>query len=178
MRLGGLDIETTGIEQESGHRIIELALICYDEKGNKIDSYVQRFDPQRAIDPKAQAVHGISYGSLAGMPTFDSLSEELYKRLAECDSLIAHNMDFDGPFVTQELVRCGQKVPNVNYICTMKNSRWACPDGKLPKLGELCFALGIEYDESKAHGAEYDVEVMMACYFEGVKRGVFKLPEV
>lgn len=36
----------------------------------------------------------------------------------------------------------------------MENGRWATYDGKSPKLGELCFALGIEYDEGSAHAAE------------------------
>lgn len=173
----GLDTETTGIKQEDGHRIIEIALLTYDlDSMALLDTWIQRFDPQRPIDAKAQEIHGIAYSDLVGCPTWADLSEEISRRLSEGDLLVAHNMGFDGPFVGAELLRVGAKVPDIESLCTMENARWACADGKYPKLGELCFALGVEYDTAKAHGAEYDVEVMMACFFKGLKRGFYTLP--
>jgi hypothetical protein len=59
----------------------------------------------------------------------------------------------------------------------MENARWACPDGKLPRLGELFFALGVSYERAKAHAAEYDIEVTMACLFRGLDRGFYQLPK-
>lgn len=50
------------------------------------------------------------------------------------------------------------------------------PDGSLPNLGALCFACGVEYDKAKAHGALYDVDVMMASFFSQFDRGFFSLP--
>lgn len=128
MIIGGLDIETTGLEYKEGHKIIELALIRYEYPFiRKIDSYIKRFDPQCPIDPKAQAVHGISYEDLAGEPTFESQAKDIAERLASCDLLVAHNIAFDGPFVTHELVSAGQKAPNSEYFCTMENARWPVP---------------------------------------------------
>ena len=46
----------------------------------------------------------------------------------------------------------------------MAESRWATPDGKWPKLGELCFACGVNYNADEAHAAEYDVNKMMECF--------------
>ena len=86
-------------------------------------------------------------------------------------------MGFDGPFIAAELNRIGVNVPDVHSFCTMENARWACPDGKLPRLGELCFAMGVDYDPAKAHAAEYDVQVMMDCYFKGLLRGFYQLPK-
>lgn len=179
MRLIGLDTETTGLEQEKGHRIIEIAMLTYDLDTKKcVDTWIQRIDPQRPIDPDAQAVHGIAYTDLVGCPTWDDLAPEIARRMGSADLLIAHNMGFDGPFIAAELVRVGIKVPDVHALCTMENARWATPDGKFPRLGELCFALGVDYDTSKAHSAQYDVEVMMNCFFKGFQRGFYKLPNV
>lgn len=172
-----LDTETTGLEQEKGHRIIELALLTYDlDTEELLDTWVQRFDPQRPIDAGAQNVHGISYEELVGEPTWEEMAEEISNRMSEGNLLIAHNMGFDGPFIAGELIRVGAFVPNVPSVCTMENARWSTADGKLPKLGELCFALGVVYDASKAHGAQYDVSVTAACFFAGLKRGFYEPP--
>ncbi|MFB3028151.1 exonuclease domain-containing protein [Klebsiella pneumoniae] len=57
----GIDIETTGLDVYSGHKIIEIALVSYDiETANKLREVSLRFNPRRNIDAKAQAVHGIS----------------------------------------------------------------------------------------------------------------------
>ncbi|KAA0671905.1 DNA polymerase III subunit epsilon, partial [Acinetobacter baumannii] len=50
----GVDTETTGLEVENGDKIIEIALIKYDLDGAKLEEFVQRIDPERNIDPKAQ----------------------------------------------------------------------------------------------------------------------------
>ena len=178
MKILGLDTETTGLEQERGHRIIEIALLTYDLATRKlVDKYVQRIDPERAIDAGAQAVHGITYSDLVGQPKWNDVAQTISDRLSTADLLIAHNMGFDGPFIAAELHRVGVNVPNVHSLCTMTEARWACPDGKLPRLGELCFALGIPYDPSAAHSAEYDVDVMMQCFFQGLERGFYELPK-
>lgn len=179
MRLIGLDTETTGLKQEDGHRIIEIAFLTYDLDTKKCeDTWIQRIDPQRPIDAKAQEVHGIAYTDLVGCPTWEDIAEEVARRMSGADLLIAHNMGFDGPFIMGELIRVGHKIPDVHALCTMENARWACADGKLPRLGELCFALGVDYDTSKAHGAEYDVQVMMDCFFKGYHRHFYRLPDI
>ncbi|MPQ56377.1 3'-5' exonuclease [Duganella sp. FT27W] len=175
MLITGLDTETTGLDPADGHRIIEIALLTYDSDTRKlVDQYVQRIDPERAISAGAQEVHGIAYNELVGMPKWNDVAPIIVERLKATDLAIAHNMDFDGPFIGLELVRVGQAVPNFDTFCTMKNGRWAAFDGKSPKLIELCFALGVEYDKAKAHAADYDVEVMMECFWRGLDRGFYR----
>lgn len=177
MILTGTDIETTGLNQEDGHKIIEICFLHYDLATRKlVDSYTQRINPERSIDPKAQAVHGIGLSDLLSMPTWSDVHEDIYNHMEKTDLLIAHNMKFDGPFIALELMRSVGSVPKVETFCTMENARWATPLGKNPNLGELCFALGVPYDKSKAHSAEYDVDCMMACFFAGYDRGFYELP--
>lgn len=177
MLIAGVDIETTGLSQEEGHRIIEICFCFYDsETQRKISDYTQRINPRRSIDPKAQEVHGISVSDLTASPDWDDVGCKVQDAIKRADVMVAHNMNFDGPFIALELARIGLSVPSVDTICTMENARWATPLGKKPRLKELCFSLGVDYDESKAHSAAYDVDVMMNCFFKGLNRGFFELP--
>lgn len=177
--IAGLDIETTGLEQPAGHRIIEIAQLSYDLNSRTlVDRFVQRIDPERPIDPKAQAVHGISYAELAGQPKWDAVAPHVARRLAGCDYVIIHNRGFDEPFLTAELQRVGLPFGRAGVVCTMENGRWATMDGKSPRLQELAFALGIPYNAALAHAAEYDVSIMMECFWRGLDRGFYRLPDM
>ena len=178
MLIGGLDIETTGLDWEGGHRIIEAAITFFDENGVKKGHYERRINPQRPIDPKAQEVHGISFEDVSGCPTWEEIGPQFGMLIGKCDLIVAHNgAGFDMPFIRHELLRIGAAVATVPVIDTMLDGRWATPFGKLPNLGELCFACGVEYDKAKAHGAGYDIDVMMQSFFYARGKGFFPLPE-
>lgn len=176
--VAGADIETTGLHQEKGHRIIEVAVCLRDlDTGEKLGKYVQRINPQRQIDPEAQAVHGISFEDLTACPTWDEVAPKLAALLGRCHYHVMHNgVGFDAPFIVRELLRVGAPAPELRIIDTMDQARWATPDGSVPNLGALCFASGVPYDTEQAHGAEYDVEVMLDCFFKHFPRGFFTLP--
>ncbi|CAB4121780.1 DnaQ DNA polymerase III, epsilon subunit and related 3'-5' exonucleases [uncultured Caudovirales phage] len=170
----GLDVETTGLEFSDGHKIIELAIVMWDFPSMTVKAErVWRFNPERAISAKAQEIHGITYEELADKPLFAEFAPTISKILDVSDLVIAHNADFDIPFIKHELEQSAL-FPKVKSFCTMKNSRWATPLGKNSSLKELCFALGIEYDLDKAHGALYDVQVMMAAFKEAHRMGFFQ----
>lgn len=179
MRLiAGLDIETTGLKQPDGHRIIELALVVYDldtkaEKGR----YETRINPMRGIDPSAQAVHKISIDDLADAPLWEKVATKISALISKCEFIVAHNgIGFDLPFVWGEFLRVGVEMPRVKVVDTMLQARWATPDGAVPNLGALCFASDVHYDKALAHGATYDVSVMMECFFKHLSGGYFTLP--
>jgi DNA polymerase-3 subunit epsilon len=171
----GYDIETTGLSQKDGHRIIEAAVLHYDfDTRTLVDKWVQRIDPERSIDAKSQAVHGIAYDDLVGCPKFEAVAPELAAQLNKSELVVIHNGQFDAPFTNGELKRVGLHVrPDLVGFCTMVHARWATPDGKSPRLQELCRALNLPYDPSLAHNAEYDVERHMACFFAAVDRGFY-----
>lgn len=176
--VAGLDTETTGLSQVDGHRLVEVAVVIYDlDTEKELGRFETRINPERGIDPKAQAIHGIGYDDLIGQPTWGAIAPKLAALLSRCQYVVAHNGEgFDMPFVWGELIRVGAPLPDVRVIDTMLQGRWATPDGAVPNLGAMCFACGVEYDKSKAHGATYDVEVMMNCFFSQYKRGYFTLP--
>lgn len=177
MIFGGLDFETTGLDPQKGHRIIEVALDLRKEDGSRLGTYETRINPERSIDPAAEAVHGISYDMLLECPTWNVVAPKLSALVARCDYIIAHNGDgFDLPFMIHEFMRVGVAVPRIRSIDTMLQGRWATPDGAVPSLKALAWACDVEYDPSKAHGALYDVGVMLDCFFQQYPRGYFQLP--
>lgn len=179
--VAGLDLETTGLDPED-HRIIEIAICVYDLRtGNKVGSFEKRVHPQRTIQPKAQEVHGISIEDLKGCPIWSEIAPKVNSILSKCHVVVGHNgIGFDFPFLAIEQMKAGLELPdNLKAVDTMTEARWATSDGKVPSLKELAFSLGFEYDESKAHAALYDVELMMDCFFKArEKYGYFQIDDI
>lgn len=175
--VAGIDLESTGLLSPD-HRIIEYYIGLY--KGTtKIFEYNQRIDPQRSIAADAQRVHGISASDLIGKPTWNEVAATIAAVLSKADYFVWHNGDdFDGPFTKMELQRLGLSMPERPAVDTMQAGVWATPDGKKPRLGELAFACGVDYDPSKAHAASYDVDIMMQSYFRGLEWGFFQAPDI
>lgn len=178
------DIETTGLRAEDGHRIIELSfgVWVYDKvaktKRKLGKTWVQRVNPERTIDPAAEAVHGISLSMLRGAPKWEDVAPTVNKILARTNLFIAHNASFDCPFIALELIRLGYPMPKFDVFCTMDGGRLATGFGKVPNLGELAYACGIPYDPDAAHSALYDTEILEQCYWKGVELGLFKAPDL
>lgn len=183
MKILGFDIETTGItsdkikkERGEEHRVIEFAakLYSYNTETQEhvfLKDIVQRINPERTITSAAQNVHHISLNDLKNAPKWPDVKNGIYKLLNGVDLLVAHNgQGFDKPFLESQ--------PGASKIITplfdtMLHGRWAHAWGKVPTLGELAFACDVPYDQEQAHGALYDTDVMMQCFFAGLKWGAF-----
>lgn len=176
--IAGLDLESTGLNQTDGHRIIECYIGLYDPaaKLSKVDELNIRIHPQRGIDEEAQEVHGISLADLTGCPYWEEAAPLVHAFLSRSSAIVAHNGEwFDMPFLMGEFVRVGLPLIQRPLVDTLLQGRWATPEGALPNLGALAFACGVNYDKSKAHAANYDVDVMMECFKVGYPR-FFTIP--
>lgn len=172
------DTETTGLEDED--RVIEFATSIMDlPTGSTVFRFEQRFNSGgRPIHPKAQAVHGIPMSAIIACPDFATCIPTLRKIAKISPIWLAHNADFDVRMMAAEFNRAGEAHLPITVIDSMTEGRWATPNGKNPNLGELCFALGIDYDPAKAHAALYDVEVLAAAWRAGWQRGFYVYPGV
>lgn len=178
----GIDLETTGLSQEEGHRIIEVGLAVYKTPDLKTftqvgRTYLQRINPLRPIDKGAQNVHGISLDMLRGEPEWSDVAPKISRILNATHLIVAHNSEFDIPFVALELVRVGLPIPESEVFCTMQEGRSSTAMGKVPNLGELCWSYGVDYDPDAAHAADYDINKTMECFIRGVQRNRFRLPD-
>lgn len=181
----GFDTETTGLDFEKGHRIIEIAMIGYsvqiDGKSVKHEEKFRlerRINPHRLIDAKAQLIHKISNADLIGKPSFKHVEPIVSKVLSKADLIFAHNLDFDARFLIGEYGLLKKEIPDVQGFCTMAEGRWATPLGKLPNLGELCLACEVDYDPDDAHAATYDTQKMAECFFFALNNDGFDIEKV
>ena len=104
MRQVILDTETTGLEADRGHRIIEIGcveVISRRATGRHFHEYV---NPEREIDAGAAAVHGMTLEKLAGKPRFFEIAERLLEFIDGAE-LVIHNAPFDVAFLDRELGR-------------------------------------------------------------------------
>lgn len=179
MRIGVFDTETTGVKVDSD-RICEIALIMFDlDSGKTVLRYSRRIQPQMKIPAKVTAIHGIADADVMTAPTFHQVAQGIKMLFEKADVIVGHNIvSFDCPLIVAEFARVGitklDRWPMI--VDTMLEGRWATADGKVPTLGELCWALDVPYDPALAHGALYDVSCNLECFLEGLRLGLFQLP--
>ena len=115
-----LDTETTGLK--SSDEVIEFAIVLfrYDISRRKlrvIDRYHGLREPSCAVDPGAEAVHGISFGQVRGKRLKDLVVRRI---LRKADFLIAHNAAFDRRFVE----KLYPETQRLRWYCSMNGIRW------------------------------------------------------
>jgi len=166
MRQIVLDTETTGLEPEQGHRIIEIGCVELGDRrltGNNFHQYLQ---PDREIDPGAVEVHGITNEFLADKPRFADIAGDFldYIRGAE---LVIHNAPFDVGFLGHELGMLAEPGPKLAEICaitdTLEMARRMHP-GQRNSLDALCKRYAIDNAHRELHGALLDAEILADVY--------------
>jgi DNA polymerase-3 subunit epsilon len=160
-----LDTETTGLEPEQGHRIIEIGCVEMVDRrltGNNFHQYLQ---PDREIDAGAIEVHGITNEFLADKPHFADVAADFvdYARGAE---LIIHNAPFDVGFLNQELRLMGH--PSLlEELCAVTDTLVMAKKmhpGQRNSLDALCKRYDIDNSHRELHGALLDAEILADVY--------------
>lgn len=160
-----LDTETTGLDPRDGHRLIEIACLELQNGVRTGTEYVVRINPERAVDPDAYAVHGISDADLVGAPLFAEICADLLAFIAD-DPLVIHNAEFDLRFVNAELARLGHPaIPLSRAVDTLPMARRRFP-GAPASLDALCRRFSIDTSARVKHGARLDAELLADVYLE------------
>lgn len=147
------DTETTGLGDKD--QIIELALV--NRWG--ITVFVYQFKPTVPINPKAQAVHGISEADLKNCPTFEEMAP-VFLTLLKKRPLIIFNAEFDLRILKQtcEAFDIELDLDAIKAHCAMKLA--ADYYGATNRRGTISLAnamdrANVEW-EGQAHSAEAD----------------------
>uniref|UniRef100_UPI0033416D70 DNA polymerase III subunit epsilon n=1 Tax=Castellaniella defragrans TaxID=75697 RepID=UPI0033416D70 len=156
-----LDTETTGLEPDQGHRIVELA--CVEIRNRQVTSHHLHLymNPDRDSDPEALRVHGLSTEFLSQHPRFADLADQLVEFVRDAE-IIIHNAAFDVKFLDAELARAGR--PPFAQLCakitdSLLVAREMFP-GKRNNLDALCERFGISNAHRTLHGALLDSELL------------------
>ena len=161
-----LDTETTGLEVNQGHRIIEIG--CVELINRRITGrhYHQYIHPEREIDAGAIEVHGITLDFLAGKPNFAEVAGEFVEFVKGAE-LVIHNAPFDVGFIDAELDRLEPRGEDVATICnvidTLQMARHKHP-GQRNNLDALCQRYEIDNSSRTLHGALLDAEILAEVY--------------
>ena len=97
-----LDTETTGLEVEQGHRVIEIGAVLLNDRKKSEEHFHSYLNPERLIDEEATKVHGISNQDLEDKPLFQEIAEE-FLEFIQGSTLVIHNANFDVGFLNNEL---------------------------------------------------------------------------
>jgi DNA polymerase III subunit epsilon len=159
-----LDTETTGLDPNQGHRIIEIACVEMINRRLTKNTFHQRIHPERAIDEGATQVHGISLEDLEHEPKFAAIAEA-FLNYVDGAELIIHNAPFDVGFLNAELKRAAK--PPITKICsvtdTLAMARELHP-GKRNTLDALCERYEVDNSARTFHGALMDAELLADVY--------------
>lgn len=173
-----LDTETTGLDPNTGDRIVEIGcveLLNSVATGNIFHVYL---DPERDVPQEAFRVHGLSKAFLTGKPKFSQIVEEFTAFIGQ-SRLIIHNAEFDVKFLNSELARCGHELLTMDRVVdTLAIARRKHP-GASNSLDALCTRYKVDNSKRTKHGALLDAEILADIYVEltGGRQTVFALTE-
>ncbi|PVV11618.1 MAG: DNA polymerase III subunit epsilon [gamma proteobacterium symbiont of Ctena orbiculata] len=165
MRQIVLDTETTGLEPEQGHRIIEIGCVEMVDRrltGNNFHQYLQ---PEREIDAAAIEVHGISNEFLQDKPRFRDVAQDFIDYVSGSE-LIIHNAPFDVGFLDHEL-RMMENPARVDSLCAVTDTLTMAKKmhpGQRNSLDALCKRYDIDNSHRELHGALLDAEILADVY--------------
>ena len=197
------DTETNGLPKHRGGSdidinnhpiIVEMAWQVWDGTNLvKRRTALLKPDPSIVWNNESAAIHKIykDFALQNGAPVSDVLTE-FRADAAECDVLLAHNLAFDLPVLKCSYVRLNaaetfEWLPK-KQICTMKattqlcklpfvNSKYPVRAGeyKQPRLSELHTHLFGSVGEFSFHSAGEDVDCLVKCTQELVRRNLLAL---
>jgi DNA polymerase-3 subunit epsilon len=160
-----IDTETTGLDPQNGHRIVEIGcveLLNAIPTGAIFHIYV---NPERDMPQQAFEVHGLSGAFLAEKPVFATVVEDF---LAFIDGarIVAHNAEFDLRFLNAEFAFLGiPPIAQDRVVDTLSLARRKFP-GSANSLDALCGRFGIATARRIKHGALLDAELLAEVYAE------------
>lgn len=180
------DTETNGLPKsmkapvtdlDNWPRVIQLAWSLRDAEGNVIKERCKLIKPEGWTIPSEKFWIDNGYSTeknqAEGSPMFYELAHFI-DAIHRSELLIAHNMDFDLPILSAEMIRYKVKSQKkVAKFCTMKSTtnivkapharggngyKWP----NLTELHQFCFGTGFD----GAHDALADISATARCFFE------------
>jgi len=160
-----LDTETTGLDPEEGHRVVEIGALELVNALPTGASYHQYINPERAMPREAYEIHGLGDAFLARHPPFAQIAEAFLAFIGDAP-LVIHNAAFDLRMLNTELERAGlPPLLESRAVDTWAMARRMFP-GAQHSLDALCRRFAIDNSGREKHGALLDSELLAEVYLE------------
>ena len=166
MRQVVLDTETTGLEVDQGHRVLELGCVEIIDRRLTRRHLHHYINPQREIDDGALEVHGITREFLADKPRFEEVWSEFLEFVKGAE-LVIHNAGFDVAFLNREMQLVSPSLGKITDYCTVVDSLEIARNkhpGQKNNLDALCKRYNIDNSQRELHGALLDAEILADVY--------------
>lgn len=161
-----LDTETTGLEPEQGHRVIEIGCVELVHRRPTGRHFHRYLNPEREVDEGAVQVHGLTSEFLADKPRFAEVVDELLEFIDDAE-LVIHNAEFDVGFLNHELRRSAHAITDLRERCavldTLTLARQLHP-GQRNSLDALCKRYAVDNSQRELHGALLDAQILAEVY--------------
>ena len=166
MRYIVLDTETTGLDPDDGHKIIEIGCIEILNRNVTDNSFHKYINPEREIDVEASKIHGLTATNLRDKPLFKDIIDEFIDYVAD-SPIVIHNAPFDVGFLKKEfsLINNEKAFLKNEIIDSLKLARKSSP-GKKNTLDALCERYSIDNSDRALHGALLDAKLLAFVYLK------------
>jgi len=165
MRQIVLDTETTGIDPNDGHRIIEIGCVELVERQLTGRNYHVYINPEREVEAEAITVHGITNEFLEDKPKFAEVANAFFEFIKGAE-LVIHNAAFDVGFMDAEFARLKpvrKTADHCGIVDSLAIARKKHP-GQKNNLDALCKRYGVDNSNRDLHGALLDAEILADVY--------------
>ena len=183
-----IDLETTGLDRKA-HNVFQISAIITDAKIKVLDEINLRFVPfdtkrieVEALEKTGLSIEEVTKAEMSNKEAYNAFIEFLSKhcdRYNKADKLyfVAYNAPFDADFLREFFAKNDDSYFGSWFwhppLCVMQLAAWTLVDApelraKMPnfKLETLCKIAEIDWDESKAHDAEYDNHATIKLFKE------------
>jgi len=157
-----LDFKTTGLFAEQNDRVVDVAVVHLNSRGELTGSWHSVVNPGRSLGPWRS--HDLDAGAVLTAPTFDLIAPRLVELLSG-RALVAHNAQFATGFLMSEFARMGYRPRRgMEAICTMQLARDLLP-GAGRSLADCCAAFDIDVgDPHSALGQATAAAHLLSAY--------------
>lgn len=155
------DFETTGLSARYD-KIIEFGAVKVKD-GLIIDSIDLFIDPEMELSKTTTKLTHITTEMVRGKTKIKE-ALKIMKDFIGDSILVSHNASFDVGFLNEAFINNGEKEITNPVIDTLSLSRYLFPNNKMHSLGAVSRLLEVSYDETAAHRANYDAEVLNSVW--------------
>ena len=160
-----LDTETTGLDPQDGHRIVEIGAVELYNHVPTGNVYHQYINPLISMPDQAFAIHGLSDEFLSDKPKFSEIAKEFLDFIGSA-KLVIHNAAFDIKFINAELKSIDEEEITFDRATdTLAIARKKFP-GSPASLDSLCRRFKIDNSARVVHGALLDSQILAEVYLE------------
>ncbi|WP_461239433.1 helicase C-terminal domain-containing protein [Paucilactobacillus sp. N302-9] len=168
-----VDLETTGTSWKNDNRIIQIGCVLVQNQ-TVINKFQTTINPRIAIPENIEQLTGINTKMVRNSPFFDDVAGTIYSLLSDT-IFVAHNVDFDFPFLNAELEKAGYPALEIPAIDTVTLSQILFPTAQSYRLRDLTTYLNINHDNP--HTADSDA-LATSKLLQKILERVHELPTV